>query len=202
MRQILIIILACVVSSCTFKPYTATYSIDFTRYMEEDFTVSSLADFTGRPYIALGNVIVEHYEGRDGLGHPIDPVTIQKMVDLLVEKAIAMGANGVISVNVTAPIHQVSASWFASGVAVKFKDNVKENNSVIFKKYDMQKAQSIAAKEKIALVAFAKKDGVRVYFDPDTNLYFYKNQFIRKYGHAVLEELIKQHSNSKIGLKN
>ncbi|MDE6069605.1 MAG: hypothetical protein K2F92_01825, partial [Alistipes sp.] len=109
-------------SSCSFsaydKIYDKIYYTDFTRYAYDNFFVSSITDYTGSPYVALGDITIEHYPGS---GDKQELSDAQDMLDRLVRAAKNRGANGIIGYTCDLTMTKYGPSkWIASGVAVHF----------------------------------------------------------------------------------
>ena len=50
-------VLCSLLTGCSY--YSTFYYTDFQKYAKSGFTVSNLSDFTGRSYVAIGNLVLE-----------------------------------------------------------------------------------------------------------------------------------------------
>ena len=198
MKHFLFVLSVLCICGCSVQSYQKIYYTDYTRYINNGFVVSSLSDFAGHTYTALGDITVEYGEESTMVYTSISPkdnTTTQDMLDKLVGQAKNMGANGVIAVRITYhPQSGKQSYWLASGVAVKF-DGVATCNSpfdekiTTSNKYDLEKALKMANERSIQLIAKSKKDGQTVYLDPDKEIYLFRSDFIKKYGLAIIQQL-------------
>ena len=115
---------------CSFSAYDKTYYTDFTRYAKDDFLVSSVTDYTGTPYVALGDIIIEHYPGN---GDEQELSDAQDMLDKLVQAAKKRGANGIIGYTCDLTMTKYGPSkWTASGIAVHFDNLPNMSKTLLF----------------------------------------------------------------------
>ncbi|MDE7078447.1 MAG: hypothetical protein K2O55_07770, partial [Alistipes sp.] len=100
------------------------YYTDYTRYVNSGILVSSSSDFTGYPYVSLGNITVQYEESSIQTDTSIvsfDDMTTQNMLDRLVLSAKMYGANGVINVKITYhPAAHRQSYWLATAETVFF----------------------------------------------------------------------------------
>lgn len=172
-------VLCLLLSSCS---YSVFYYADFQKYAKSGFTVSSLSDFTGRSYVAIGDLTLE--TNKD--------LTYQEMLDQMVDKAKKIGANGLIGYDAKRYVTRYSSFRVASGVAVVFDKPLSAVPEKIQKgiRYDLAKALEDAKYKRIYLVV---ENGavVKEVYDPDTEKYLTFRQFVSKYGAETLSEIYK-----------
>ncbi len=164
--------------------YSVFYYADFQKYAKSGFTVSNLSDFTGRSYVAIGDLTLE--TNKD--------LTYQAMLDQMVDKAKKIGANGLIGYDVKRYVTRYRSFLVASGVAVVFDkplpivpEKIQKNKNI---RYDMAKALEDAKYKRIYLV-IEKGGVVKEVYDPDTDKYLTFRQFVNKYGVETLSEIYR-----------
>lgn len=194
MKKLLIYLVSLIaLNSCSIYGYDTMYYTDFSRYLSNGFIVSPVTDFNGKPYNVLGELVLKHSEGNSNFKSE------QDIIDTLVISAKKIGGNGIIGYNYQyIPGSKYVAPYYLfKGIVVSF-ENISRNNkdSLIldikekeYKIYDYEKAISITQEKNIALIGYTKKEGLKVYFDPDINQYLLEKNFIEKYGYETIKKL-------------
>lgn len=119
-KLLLIVAIATTIVSCSYEAFDRLYYTDFTRYENSGILVSSITDYTGVPYVALGDIAVQSFDSGGFEAKTIDP---QQALDKVVDVAKQKGANGVIGYSA----HYTHSGngrgyWYATGVAVRFEN--------------------------------------------------------------------------------
>lgn len=185
-------------TSCSIYGYDVMYYTDFSRYLDNGFIISPVTDFNGKSYDVLGELVLKHSDGSMFANVKSE----QEYIDSLVIAAKLIGGNGIIgykSKYIPGSKYNYPYSLY-SGIVVSFKDvsinsnHIEINNSFItgekeYKIYDYEKAISITQEKNITLIGYTKKEGLKVYFDPDISQYLLEDMFIRKYGYETIEKL-------------
>lgn len=191
-KSLLLIATAVFSTACSFPAYEKLYYTDFTRYAHEDFFVSSLTEYTGNPYTALGNIVVEYYRG-SGSGQQ-KPADSQDMLDRLVQAAKKVGANGIIgySCHLTTASKYSTSKWIASGTAVHFDnpphipDALPFDNKAVqvttedAKSFAQQTVDYLIAND-IKFIIWSAAAG-ELYFDLGLKKHIPQKEFDTKYG--------------------
>lgn len=200
-------------SSCSFPAYDNLYYTDFTRYANDDFFVSSVTDYAGAPYAALGDIIIEHYPGN---GKQQEWSNTQDMLDRLVRAAKKAGANGIIgyTCHLTAENKYTPTKWIASGIAVHFDNLPNMPKTLLLEETTENKVSQAAIVDKEEIANFAKQT-IDYLIENDTkfiiwsavhgDLYFDLNQkehipqqeFDAKYGEDAAYTIDMMYRNAK-----
>ena len=182
-------VLCSLLTGCSYySTYSTFYYTDFQKYAKSGFTVSNLSDFSGRSYVAIGNLVLKTNK----------KLNYQELLDQMVNKAKKIGANGLVGYNVEIYETKYSRYRVASGVAVVFDKPLPVVREKIRKnvRYDIAKALEDVKYKRIYLVV---KNGtvVEQVYDPDTKKYLTFQQFIDKYGEETLFEIYKSLENEE-----
>lgn len=115
---------AFICGGCSVSSYRTVRYTDYTRYMKQSFYVSTLPDYSGYPYTALGDIAMEYAMPDRTAGGRAESKKSQKMLTMLVKEAKSKGANGLMNVKVS--YHPATGRggrgrWVASGTAVYFE---------------------------------------------------------------------------------
>lgn len=119
-KLLLLAAIAATLAGCSYEAFDRLYYTDFTRYANNGVFVSSISDYAGSPYVALGDVAVQSFDSGDFNAKTLDP---QQVLDKVVVLAKQKGANGVIGYSAHySPGGKYSRGyWYAKGVAVHFE---------------------------------------------------------------------------------
>ncbi len=168
---------------------------DYTRYQRDGFFVSSIDDYSGSKYTALGDIELIATESTDAFGKSTKRQSAQVILDKMVAEAKKRGANGLIGFKSTR--HSPSNGYpyhHATGVAILFEESpvaAPESempaSSQQYAQYDFSAAQAKMNNGE-PLMSRTESDIV-VYYDPDTNQYLSASLFTQKYGQKVFMQL-------------
>ncbi len=187
-------------TACSLPAYEKLYYTDFTRYAHEDFFVSSLTEYTGNPYTALGNIAVEYYTG-SGAGQQ-KPADSQNMLDRLVQAAKKVGANGIIGYSMSNKYDP--KKWIASGIAVHF-DNppYMPSNLVLVTPITPENTRDFAKETVDYLITndirflIWPSANEEFYFDLDQNTHIPRKEFDTKYGEDVRNTIVSMYQKAR-----
>ncbi len=202
-KSLLLIATAVFSTACSFPAYEKLYYTDFTRYAHEDFFVSSLTEYTGNPYTALGNIVVEYYRG-SGSGQQ-KPADSQDMLDRLVQAAKKVGANGIIGYSCSSiGIEYDPAKWIASGIAVHF-DNPPHipNNLPLVAPIDTPNAMDFLQETVDYLIAndirflIWPSANEEFYFDLEQKTHIPRQEFDTKYGEDIRNTIVSMYQKAR-----
>lgn len=196
---------------CSMSAYEAVYYTDYTRYMKQSFFVSALSDFNGYPYVSMGHIAIEY--GEPGFLTPSVDETSQSILTRLVNAAKAVGANGVINVNISHNMNPKSGQfyWFASGIAVRFETlpmmphsaditlDASAQQVLEESVFDVQKwiDETISYLLENKMPFYKVLDTGQVgYFDIETQQYITTYAFVKKYGKEPKDALLAQYETA------
>lgn len=119
-KLLLFAALAATLTGCSYPAYDTLYYTDFIRYANSGIFVSSITDYSGSPYVAMGDIAIQAFDSGDFNTVSLNP---QQVLDKVVAAAKQKGANGVIgySSHYTPGSKYSRGYWYASGVAVHFE---------------------------------------------------------------------------------
>ncbi len=120
MKKLLLAAIAATLAGCSYEAFDRLYYTDFTRYAHNGIFVSSISDYAGLPYVALGDVAVQSFDSGGFDAKTLEP---QEVLDKVVDVAKQKGANGLIgySAHYTSGSKYSRGYWYATGVAVRFE---------------------------------------------------------------------------------
>lgn len=121
MKKILLLAAAAAtLTGCSYEAFDKIYYTDFTRYTNRGVFVSSVSDYAGEPYVAMGDIAIQAFDSGDFNTVSLNP---QQVLDKVAAAAKQKGANGVIgySSHYTPGSKYSRGYWYASGVAVHFE---------------------------------------------------------------------------------
>lgn len=128
----LLTIITLLISSCSYKYYETVRVVDFTKYVEEGFSIYPVGtEVKEKNYIPLSQIEVKFYSGTEGewtkLNLPKDAYTLNYqgfvipkgdyIISRIVDEAKKFNANGIIDFKVI----DTSDYIIASGMAVKIQ---------------------------------------------------------------------------------
>lgn len=180
---------AAILSSCSVTHSAMSgYAIDYSKYADQGFYISPFDQIEGETAIPIASV---------GITFHGDNKTYADLLPEIVDRAVALGANGLFGLKMNASKFEHMTTMAIDGVAVKIigksASNIKpqefNDGSCAWQKekviYDFEKAQSSGR-------AFVRiKDGEKFYYDPDTDTYIRRDKFLEKYAQLELEKLEK-----------
>lgn len=184
MKKLLTYLIALItLTSCSIYGYDIIYYTDFSKYLKDGFIVSPITDFNGKSYDVVGKIVLEH--------SILSNKTEQEIIDSLVTTAKLIGGNGIIGYNNKyIPGSKYDYSYFLySGIVVSFKGvstnfnqdiEIVKHKEIKYKEYNYEKALNLTQEKDIPIIGYTKKDGLKVYFDPDINQYLLEDMFIKK----------------------
>lgn len=148
-KTLILAAIAATLAGCSYQAYDQLYYTDFTRYSKYGVFVSSIADYAGSPYIALGDIAIRAVDSGDFTPIPLEP---QQVLDKVVAAAKQKGANGVLgyTAHYTPGGRNGRGYWYATGVAVKFEENSKIVKSADVLKYQLNEAPAPATADRTA----------------------------------------------------
>lgn len=118
-KLLLLAAIAATLAGCSYEAFDRLYYTDFTRYANNGVFVSSISDYAGSSYVALGDIAVQSF---DSSGFDFKTADPQEMLDKVVVLAKKKGANGVIGYSARySPGGKERGYWYATGVAVHFE---------------------------------------------------------------------------------
>ena len=185
-RLIALILICTTLGSCSLMlSKTEVFHTNYTRFINSGFWVSPSDSYAGFQYTPIATLTVRHVCGYKKNGQ-YDLMSTDDLLDILVERARKLGANGLIGVKFEYyPNTQNSMPvWIANGIAVDFIGD----NPAISHKFNIEKARQFLAAGHNLIV---EREGITLYFDPSNLDYVPEDEFVKKYNNQGLF-LIKQ----------
>lgn len=220
MKKILLLAaVAATLTGCSYEAFDRIYYTDFTRYTNRGVFVSSVSDYAGEPYVAMGDIAIQAFDSGDFNTVSLNP---QQVLDKVVAAAKQKGANGVIgySSHYTPGSKYSRGYWYASGVAVHFETiptlskpkststTVEGNQSIEYypKEFDVfeenQKAEiaqqtvDYLIANKMRFVEWTAMNG-DLCFDIIKKKYIPYKEFDKKYGEATRYAIEMMYKDAK-----
>ncbi|WP_289731272.1 hypothetical protein [uncultured Alistipes sp.] len=196
-KLLLFAALTATLTGCSYPAYDTLYYTDFIRYANSGIFVSSITDYAGSPYVAMGDIAIQAFDSGDFNTASLDP---QQVLDKVVVAAKQKGANGIIgySSHYTPGSKYSRGYWYASGVAVHFEtmptipsdiniSAAQGKNIYPIEYLDTQKAEitqqtvDYLIANKMRFIEWTPTDG-DLYFDIAEKQHIPEKEFDEKYG--------------------
>lgn len=121
MKKLALFFIVAFLSGCAYQAYIVKYSVEYDDYINNGFLIFPSEAQPAYKYIPIASVAMEYGE-EFGPGVS-DNITPNIILDMLVERSKANGANGLIGVRIYRKLDSDKRPvWYASGVAVKFEN--------------------------------------------------------------------------------